>query len=114
MANPNPIRKTANLRPPWTPGESGNPAGYSRGRRVSDALNTVLNDLGAHEKLARVWLAKAVGDKTALGDLDPDFRYFKELLDRVDGKVPAKAAVRLSNLDLEVMTDDELQAIIDA
>ncbi len=32
MANPRPTPKPENLRPPWPPGTSGNPAGYSRGR----------------------------------------------------------------------------------
>jgi hypothetical protein len=38
MANPNPTPHLENLRPPWQPGTSGNPAGYSRGRRISDAI----------------------------------------------------------------------------
>ena len=38
MANPNPTPHLENLRPPWHPGTSGNPAGYSRGRRISDAI----------------------------------------------------------------------------
>src|SRR5208337_2932086 len=38
MANPRPTPKPGNLGPPWPPGTSGNPAGSSRGRRISDAL----------------------------------------------------------------------------
>ena len=32
MANPRPTPKPGNLGPPWPPGTSGDPAGYSRGR----------------------------------------------------------------------------------
>ena len=32
MANPRPTPKPGNLGPPWLPGTSGDPAGYSRGR----------------------------------------------------------------------------------
>ena len=38
MANPRPTPKPENLRPPWPPGTRGNPAGYSRGRRISNAI----------------------------------------------------------------------------
>ena len=37
MANPHPTPRLENLRQPWQPGTSGNPAGYSQGRRISDA-----------------------------------------------------------------------------
>ena len=35
MANPRPTPKPGNLGPPWPSVTSGNPAGYSRGRRIS-------------------------------------------------------------------------------
>ena len=38
MANPHPTPRLENLRQPWPPGTSGNPAGYSQGRRISDAI----------------------------------------------------------------------------
>ncbi len=43
MANPTP--KPENLRPPWPPGTSGNPAGYSRGRRISDAIVKLIEEM---------------------------------------------------------------------
>jgi hypothetical protein len=66
-----------NLRPPWKPGQSGNPAGYSRGRRLTDAVLKLIDDEGAEEEIARKWL-----DAIRSGD----FRYFKEFIDRVEGK----------------------------
>ena len=41
-ANPRPTPKPGNLGPPWPPGTSGNPAGYSRGRRISDAIDRLM------------------------------------------------------------------------
>jgi hypothetical protein len=44
--------KIENLRPPWRPGESGNPAGRPRRRPISDAYDELLQRL-APEKLRR-------------------------------------------------------------
>jgi hypothetical protein len=67
-----------NIQPhKWKPGQSGNPAGYSRGRRVTDALIALIEDKGAEKPLASVWLRKA---------LEGDPKFFAMLLDRVEGK----------------------------
>ena len=72
--------------PPWKPGETGNPAGRPRSRPITAAIKDLLdkNDGEAIKALA------AVGLKNALKG---DFRYFKELAERIDGKV-------LTELDL--------------
>ena len=44
MANPHPTPKPENLRPPWPKGTSGNPAGSSRGRRISDAIERQIDE----------------------------------------------------------------------
>ena len=45
MANPRPTPKPGNLGPPRPPGTSGNPAGYSRGRRISDAIDRLIEEM---------------------------------------------------------------------
>ena len=45
MANPRPTPKPEDLRPPWPPGTSGNPAGYSRGRPLR-GLKMIVGSLG--------------------------------------------------------------------
>ena len=45
MANRRPTPKVGNLGPPWPPGTSGNPAGYSRGRRISDAIERLIEEM---------------------------------------------------------------------
>lgn len=77
MANPNPTPNPGNLRP-FAPGQSGNPAGHSRARRVTAALMALIDERGGERKLAEMWL-----DAAEAGD----FKFFKELLDRVEGKL---------------------------
>jgi hypothetical protein len=84
MANPQ------NLRP-WRKGQSGNPAGYSRRRReddallemvrepdVADAVTRIVDELGLVDALAAVCLARALGG---------DIRFFRVVLDAVDGPI---------------------------
>lgn len=79
----------------FQPGQSGNPAGHSKGRRITSALEGLIDEIKADPKLARVWLAKALGDRRLLKmkdgpDLDPDFRWFAMLVERLEGKVAIK------------------------
>lgn len=116
MANSNPTPKPENLQPPWQPGQSGNPAGYSARRRVTDALVKVIAEKGADHPLAMTWLAMALGDTAALKGRKPDFRFFKELLDRTEGKVPDKLAVvdeDPDDVDLEKLSVEERRVWLD-
>jgi hypothetical protein len=92
MANPSP--RLENLRPPWQPGTSGNPAGYSRGRRISDVIKTEIDELGLTEEFAASAIATALGYKQILKknvqdpetgkdiwvELKPDLAWFKLIL----------------------------------
>src|SRR5271166_6649819 len=92
MANPSP--KLENLRPPWQPGTSGNPAGYSRGRRISDVIKTQIDELGLTQEFAASAIAVALGYKQILKknvqdpetgkdiwvELKPDLAWFKLIL----------------------------------
>ncbi len=53
MANPRPTPKPGNLSPPRPPGTSGNPAGYSRGRRISDDIERLLEEMAPEREFAR-------------------------------------------------------------
>lgn len=72
MANPQ------NLRPPWKPGESGNPVGHSKGRRQTADLLALIEETGATRAISKVWL-RAI--------LAGDFTFLREYLDRSEGKV---------------------------
>lgn len=72
MANPNPS--------PATRFKKGNPGGPGapRGPRWTTKLIHLIEESGAEKAILKVWL-KAI--------LEGDYRYFKEFLERVDGKV---------------------------
>ena len=63
MANPRPTPKPENLRPPWPPGTSGNPAGYSRGRRISDAIERLIEEMALDREFGSTAIAMALGKK---------------------------------------------------
>jgi len=74
---PNPVTQ-------FQPGQSGNPAGYSRERRAVDHLLELIAEKGADKAIAQRWL-QAI--------LEGDFRYMREYLDRRDGKVANRVDV---------------------
>ena len=63
MANPRPTPKPENLRPPWPPGTSGNPAGYSRGRRISDVIERLIEEMALDREFGATAIAMALGKK---------------------------------------------------
>src|SRR5208337_4787129 len=98
MANPRPTPKPENLRPPWPPGTSGNPAGYSRGRRISDAIERQIDEMALDREFGATAIAMALGKKYMLkhkvkdpetGDdiwveHKPDIAWFKMILERIE------------------------------
>jgi hypothetical protein len=63
----------------FQPGQSGNPAGYSRGRRITDELIKLIAERKVDRALATVWLRES---------LDGNPRFFKMLLDRYEDPIP--------------------------
>ena len=66
MANPRPTPKPENLRPPWPPGTSGNAAGYSRGRRISDAIERLIEEMALDREFGATAIAMALCKKYML------------------------------------------------
>lgn len=74
MANPQ------NLKP-FPKGVSGNPKGRPpKGQAFADLLELIEETAGSRRAIAKVWLQKI---------LKGEFQYFREYLERSDGKVPA-------------------------
>jgi hypothetical protein len=77
MADPN---WKDRLRPPWRPGESGNPAGSSnkqRGRQqLTDALMRLIEEKGLDEAMVRAGIKAA---------LEGDFNFWRYIFERIDG-----------------------------
>ncbi len=96
MANSHPKLNPQNLRPPWPSGTSGNPAGYSQGRRLSDAIENMIDELGLERSFAATAIAMALGHKHTLKQLvkdpvtgvdvwvehQPDLAWFKMIVPR--------------------------------
>ncbi len=96
MANSHPKLNPQNLRPPWPSGTSGNPAGYSQGRRISDAIENMIDELGLERSFAATAIAMALGHKHTLRQLvkdpvtgvdvwvehKPDLAWFKMIVPR--------------------------------
>jgi hypothetical protein len=79
-------RRRANLRPPWKPGESGNPGGRPRGRiNVLALLSELLEDTDENGKSRGERIVDALVASAENGDL----RSIREILDRVVGKQAA-------------------------
>ena len=126
MANPRPTPKPENLRPPWPPGTSGNPAGYSRGRRISDAIERLIEEMALDREFGATAIAMALGKKYMLKrkvkdpetgeeiwvEHKPDIAWFNMILERIEpvAKQTDDSAV------LEALGDDddsELPARVD-
>jgi hypothetical protein len=102
VANPNP--KYEHLLPTaFKPGQSGNVAGHSRGRRMAAELQKHLEASGDIKEIILALVREAKGGS---------FQHIKEVFDRIDGKVPTpiqqvdSPVVDWSNLDNEGDTTD--------
>ncbi len=98
MANPHPTPRLENLRQPWQPGTSGNPAGYSQGRRISDAFEGLIDELGLQREFGTTAIAMALGKKHLLKqkvtdpetgedvwvEQQPDLAWFKMIVQRIE------------------------------
>lgn len=79
-------------------GKSGNPAGYSRGRRqIDDLLELIQETAGAERAISKAWLMRL---------LDGEFQHLKEYLERRDGKVASKVEVTESRVDWSALDNE--------
>lgn len=72
---------------PFKKGQSGNPDGYSKGRRITDRLMRFIGENGLDETIAKVWIGAALGDEELLEGRKPNAAFFSMLLERLEGKV---------------------------
>src|SRR5271166_4686528 len=126
MANPHPTPKLENLRPPWQPGTSGNPAGYSRGRRISDTIETQIEEMGLDREFGATGIAMALGQKHMLKqkvqdpetgediwvEHKPNIAWFKMLMERIEPVAQKPDDMAVLNA-LRAEYDRELRAQVD-
>ena len=119
---PKPTAKAlANLAPQFKPGQSGNPGGAPRGKKLSTCLRdmmdltpeelfkkTVDNKLTIREQIAAKWAVKMLGRDL----MEPvDMRAIETALDRLEGSVAQTLNVK-NPADRSGKSDAELSAIM--
>ncbi|HYE21210.1 MAG TPA: DUF5681 domain-containing protein [Tepidisphaeraceae bacterium] len=94
-------KSLANLRPPFPKGKSGNPGGRPKGESLTATLRRVLEEVDPKhpdatmgERLVRMVVKHAKRGNAAI---------IKEIIERVDGKIPDKLEV-----ETRVMIVDDL------
>jgi hypothetical protein len=90
----------------FKPGQSGNKSGSSKKQRLTSALRKLLD---SKEGLDDALMSMAVGRA-----LKGDFRFFKEILERIDGKVTEKTEVKVVNPPPQRTPQEILQALREA
>jgi hypothetical protein len=87
--------RLANLRPPWKPGESGNPAGRPKRKLITEMYEEILND---PEHIAAI--KEATVKSLRKGNMAMVLQ-LKEMADRTEGKVtqPIEADVTVNLAD---------------
>ena len=110
MANPNPSPPPPEHR--FQKGQSGNPGGYSKARRAQAAILKLMDEMGDDRDIAVAIYAKATGRKSLLkdqaeeeGKRSPEFTWWKELVDRVDGPIT-------QSIEAEVKTDERRVVVL--
>ncbi len=71
QGNPSPAPRPENLTP-WQPGQSGNPAGHSRGRRIAAAITRLIDEKGLEREIALTLIGMALGRRKMLRSLLSD------------------------------------------
>lgn len=69
----------------WSPGQSGNPDGRQKSKPWRDALQRALGKIDADGKRPRLEL---IAEKVVTAAEEGDRDAWKEIADRLDGKVP--------------------------
>ena len=92
-------KNTAGLRPPWKPGESGNPGGRPRRKPLSDAYSALLGQTVPPEiaRQLRISEASTYAEVVAMALLKEAVKgkvnAAAELADRVEGRVMERVQV---------------------
>ena len=88
--------RTENLRPPWKPGESGNPSGMPKGTvKITDRLRAIIEKDDGQ-------VAMALATAATKAALKGDFRFWQAIIDRIDGPIKQQLIAEMEHRILEV------------
>lgn len=85
----------------WKKGQSGNPAGRPKGSGVRDRLKRLVTE----EDGGRI--ADALCDAATEAALKGDFRFWKEIVDSVDGPIAQKIQAEVGSTVKIIRAEDE-------
>ncbi len=80
----------------WEKGQTGNPGGFSKGRRLSSQISDFLSQPENAELIKKVILGAFLGDKELIGtdkngvQREPNLAWFEGVMNRIEGKVADK------------------------
>lgn len=95
----------------WQPGQSGNPKGSIPVKLMRDAIMVCLNEESKHENYRGTKRLRRVADQLVKEAENGSVIAIKEILDRVDGKVPSDVTLT-HNKQLDGQSYDELACSI--
>jgi len=90
----------------FMPGQSGNPLGRPKGKTLTSIIREAVEEIEGAKTLGRILVETAISEARS-----GNFQFFKEIMERVDGKVTDKLAV--TGIDFSKLTTDELHAIVE-
>jgi len=101
----------------WKPGQSGNPKGRPRKQPLTDALEElVLGGMISQKNGEAIPTSVALARVAIRQALQGDFRFYQELMNRIDGKVADRLAGHDGgplNGTLANMSEDELVTMVE-
>ncbi|MGB9242890.1 MAG: DUF5681 domain-containing protein [Candidatus Acidiferrales bacterium] len=106
-----------NLRPPWKPGESGNPSGRPKNRPISDfyaevAQRPVPEKLRRTLGLARgATFAEAQTVSLFIAASNGDVRAAREIREGIEGKANERSKIEHRGFDINISYEDPPKAI---
>jgi hypothetical protein len=98
--------RIANLRPPWKPGESGDPAGRPKKRPISDRYNFLV-EMRLPKKLRLelgLWKGATYADALAMRQIDAAIAGNCQAAREVREAIEGKSNQRLETVDAEPFT----------
>lgn len=100
-----------NLRPPWKPGQSGNPKGRPPGINLTARLREILSrEADVPEGSPSKTVADLVVEELVAAAARGDIKALSMLFDRVDGKVAQ--TIITEKPDLSKLSDEQLERLV--
>ena len=95
-------------------GQTGNPNGRPKGSGLTDQLKKILREKDPSDPKGEVTVAQRLIEAAVLHAKDGDLKFFQEIFNRVEGKVPDRIVGAFNHGIMDELEDSDLQEIIEA